>query len=867
MKLNKIIIFLSVFVMLFSITNVAAWSNNSFSNAQTIKNISLPGYENLSIPQNTFITNARFNISIANLSYNFYNLYFEGTNYSTGAAAKDGQGMGGNSSLILISDNVDDEVYKFDTSMNSLGTFDTAASGNGNPQGITTDGTYIYVVDQTDSLIYVYTYAGALSRTFAIDSDLANPFSSIMYYNNFIYIMNNSGDGYIDKMNLSGYNFGTVYSPPNGCAYQRAFNHNNTNIWYIGTDFGGNYCYKMFNMSWGQETDLTVGNFSFLNGGINQAHGLIYSSGYIYFGQLEDGTDSVYKLKVDKNVYENQNLNLTINNKQLFYYPGLFNQSNNRTNNFYNLINSYLSSCSYSGGYCSVPIYSNSNVSGIITFSDLLLNNFGYIQNNVTYNSNALESSSQSFILNLSYDSNFYSQVSATLYYNNTAYTSTKTGSNNNFLFSNSLITPDVSAATNISFYWTLSFYNGTTYEYYNTSIYNQSITSLAMDNCTTNTRQLFNFTIKDERLQTNLANTTVEVAFNLYSSDYSAYFLNYSASLSYNPIRICLSNTFSGNETYYLEGTVSYLASGYAKEYYNFRNYSITNSTFATAIILYDLNSSDSTDFKLIFTGFDYQRVSNALVYLERQYISENQFKTVELPVTDSNGETILHMVRNDQRYNIRIVKDNEILGNFVNLIAFCEDYTIGDCKIELNARDSNEALFDYYNSLGIFFSEPTYDNSSGTVSFQFTSSDGSVRDVLMAIERHNVLGNRSICNATASSSSGTLFCNIGTLGDSEIIVDIYVNSILTVTKEISLTDFDYGEIGYLVFFLGALIMIFFFHDSKEGILWSIIISAAVGVGLSLVKTDLIGLGASGLWLLIIVIIGLWKLNKDRNP
>ena len=80
-----------------------------------------------------------------------------------------------------------------------------------------------------------------------------------------------------------------------------------------------------------------------------------------------------------------------------------------------------------------------------------------------------------------------------------------------------------------------------------------------------------------------------------------------------------------------------------------------ILSTTAAQNITLFDLNLSDSTEFQLTFTGDDYLPLEDALIFIDRQYIAENTFKTVELPLTDSNGQTILHLVRNEVIYNIR--------------------------------------------------------------------------------------------------------------------------------------------------------------------------------------------------------------------
>lgn len=79
------------------------------------------------------------------------------------AAAGIGQpeGMAFDGTYLWIVDSTDDEVYKFDTSgtYQSI-SFDTNASGNDNPIGIVFDGTYFWITDDTDDEVYKYDASG-----------------------------------------------------------------------------------------------------------------------------------------------------------------------------------------------------------------------------------------------------------------------------------------------------------------------------------------------------------------------------------------------------------------------------------------------------------------------------------------------------------------------------------------------------------------------------------------------------------------------------------------------------------------------------------------------------------------------------------
>lgn len=209
---------------------------------------------------------------------------------------------------------------------------------------------------------------------------------------------------------------------------------------------------------------------------------------------------------------------------------------------------------------------------------------------------------------------------------------------------------------------------------------------------------------------------------------------------------------------------------------------------------------------------------VENALVFVDRQYIPENVFKTVELPKTDANGQTVLHLVRNDVIYNLRIIKENIVLGTFDNIVAFCQDFTIGDCTIDLNAFDSTEEIFSYDNFTEIQFTTPSYNETSGIVTFNFATNDGSVKNVTMFVERNDIFGNRTICTNELFSASGSLSCAAGTgLDETTLVINIFVDNSKIISSPLNISGNGLGEIGYLAFFMILLSFVIMFSDPNQ--------------------------------------------------
>lgn len=485
-------------------------------------------------------------------------------------------------------------------------------------------------------------------------------------------------------------------------------------------------------------------------------------------------------------------------------------------------------------------------------------------ENAAYYKTPTQEGLTQSYILDVNV-STFFPVTSATLTYGGSSIATSATATSGNLNLSASRQTPSVTVPTNYTFYWTLNLNDGTSY---NSSQFIQTVNPIQFTNCT-NSSALFLFRIVDEETQVDLSNTELEVAFNLYDFAGNAV-TSYNRTSTSNPDGVCLTEQINSTG-YYVDGTVRYSNPESAIEYYEIRNYTWTGNYTTQNITLYDLNLSDSTDFQLTFTGEDYLPSASTIVYLERQYISENTFKVVEAPITDANGQTILHMVRNDVYYNLRMVKDGELIGSFQNVRAFCQDASIGNCVLPLNALSNETNLFNYEEEVGLIVpSAPTYNESNGLMSFSFTSSDSSVKTVQLLVQSNSVFGNQSICSNSISSASGTLSCDVSAFtAEGSLQSIVLVDGEETLYSTVILEPTDYGSTGYLVWFIVTLAFILITGENKTLLMLGILVSTIGAFATGLAIGQLIGLGAgvgtAGIWIIILVVLAIWKLNKEK--
>ena len=490
---------------------------------------------------------------------------------------------------------------------------------------------------------------------------------------------------------------------------------------------------------------------------------------------------------------------------------------------------------------------------------------FSVLEINQTFNNETIEGSLEDFEAQIKLGSTLSISASALIYNGTTNVGSSSTSGGITTLTATNVLISSVTANTNLSFVWALILSDSSQI---NLTIKNQTVLNLDLDNCGVFTNRIFNFTSVDEEKQTILVNTTQEIAVNIFSSDRSELILNLSDEYTSNPTLICLNINLTNSTIYSVDVIARYSAEDpdYAIEYFNIVNLELTNDTEEQVVTLFDLNLSDSTEFQLTFTGQDFLPVENALVFIERQYIAENTFKTVELPKTDSNGQTVLHLVRNDVLYNIIVVKDNVVLGSFSNLIAFCDDFTIGDCKISLNAIGEETGVFNYDEGVGILYdTQPVYNASTFLVSFDFISSDGESKIVTLTVERRDVFGNTSICSSTVISVGGTVFCNTGNVTDATLFTSIFVDEEEWINSQVSVDTSTYGSMGYVALFFISLLLILTFGDSKNGTIFSLLIGYLIAITMGWMVGGIIGPTSSGVWIIVLTIVAIYQINKNR--
>ncbi|GIW67815.1 MAG: hypothetical protein KatS3mg096_710 [Candidatus Parcubacteria bacterium] len=439
--------------------------------------------------------------------------------------------------------------------------------------------------------------------------------------------------------------------------------------------------------------------------------------------------------------------------------------------------------------------------------------------------------------------------------------------SNNNFTLKTTFETPSVTNDVNVSWFWVI---NQDTLQY-NTSSINQTILNLGIDNCSSFTYTLYNFTIYNEKNRSQLSgtgdNTTGKVDIKIKSTTGNTIESFNKSYDKINPFRVCLNNNLSNNEFYNVDGLVEYKADQFVNEFYFLQNETLNKSTLYQNISLYDLPTTDAVSFKFSIKDTSFLPLEDALVEVYRKYTETGQYLLVERPKTDVKGETTASMTPDSVIYKIIIRKYGQNLKEITDSKAICQNPSLFQCLIEINLLGSQIKAPDFTKEKDINFTI-SYDNQTNSVKADFTILSNNQSKVTLVVSKEDILGT-SLCTKEVVATTGTLICNLNSsIGNSTIKVKLYKDDYLVGSGAIGINSKP-SEIysGALIIF-GLLI---FLSILGAGISHSPVLTVAsfmVGVfGLFFLNifSNATGYvyGATIVWLVLAIIIILVKISN----
>ncbi len=481
------------------------------------------------------------------------------------------------------------------------------------------------------------------------------------------------------------------------------------------------------------------------------------------------------------------------------------------------------------------------------------------------------EGGSDTFMLNFTLGSS-ESISSAFLNYNNTNFAAEITTFPNNIvILDNPLEIPNVGIDRNVSFLWIINLAS----KQVNTSSSNQTVLNFGIGNCTDFGTLIINYTLRDEEFQNILGgiaeNTSIEVDVNISTLIGNQAVAQYSNLFNRtNPALVCVKDETLNETSFRLDAQVRYISQDRQAEFHNIQNFTLNNKTIPQNINLFDLLSADAQVFTILFKDGNFLPVEDALIDIQRKYIAEGIFKSVEIPITDRDGIGVASLVLDNVIYNIVVSKNGNILGTFRDRIAVCDNLLTGDCSISLNEIETGTPMEDFQEAAGINF-VTSINQTTRTISILFTTTDGSSANMALVTNVSDNFGTNLACDDSLVSSTGTLTCVVpNSVGNTTVISELIRDGEIVRTFQFSLFDDpadNFGGSGLVMALVFVMAIPFLFITDPRGLiiggLMGFVVVGMIGL---VVSGAFLAIGSSFTWAVVIAAIGIWKITEREK-
>lgn len=215
---------------------------------------------------------------------------------------------------------------------------------------------------------------------------------------------------------------------------------------------------------------------------------------------------------------------------------------------------------------------------------------------------------------------------------------------------------------------------------------------------------------------------------------------------------RLCLLNNQTVNATIYIQYTTT---PGYTNRYYI---YNTLYNTTGQTINLYDWTNTNASLLRVIWRSQStWNPISNSVAKLQRNYVGEGVWRTVQEDLTDYTGLSYFHVVQLNTDYKLLLYDQNNNLLYTTDTVKFsCDIYGICDVTVVIGQQIST------LNTGTSIIVTPTYNNNTGIITTTFIDSTGTNNNMQILVQTANTTNTYTICNNELRASSGTVTCNI---------------------------------------------------------------------------------------------------------
>jgi len=387
---------------------------------------------------------------------------------------------------------------------------------------------------------------------------------------------------------------------------------------------------------------------------------------------------------------------------------------------------------------------------------------FILVEVNQTFEPVVYETDLETYKIDLKYDSSSWDSASVMLYYNGSNSTGVIMGAGDNIYGSSERNVPSVTVAGARDFYWTISLTNATGVYDFNSTTQTQNISRIGFRLCNySENPQLFfqAFSTTDPEIP---VNSTFASAWTMKNAAGGSDFLRSFEDTSglNSSWGFCI---VPNSSTYTISIDLTVDAANYTPT-----THFIVDTNYSNVgenISLYLLHDDLSTLTQIKVTDQDNIAVEDVYVTIQRYDMGTDTYYNVAMARTDSSGEDLVYMSWYDDWY--------KFVGVYEGAVAF----TDGPKKISSTPQTFKIGSIAElpYEKFGDILYGLTYNNATENFVLTYVDPSGQVSSNCLRVIKRNVTQDYTICETCETSSSATIYCNIGASGNGTFIADYY--------------------------------------------------------------------------------------------
>lgn len=463
-----------------------------------------------------------------------------------------------------------------------------------------------------------------------------------------------------------------------------------------------------------------------------------------------------------------------------------------------------------------------------------------FSENNATFNASAQETARESFILNITTETNILS-VDATLNYNGTLHDSTSSCIGNECAISNTIDLPLIGGVESElhNFFWNITTFDGSSSIETISSTRIQNVSKIHLEQCNaTFIIKTLNFSMFDESNLSRLMPMAFDGTFDYWVGS-GTIKKNTSISDNVTEMNLCI----APNTTMNIDATIDYdeasNVSIYTSRFFYFDDKSING--VIEHIKLYLLKSTSSTSFILKVQDENLLPVADALIEIHRFYPGEGIFKIVQIAKTDDNGKSIGFFETETVDYKFVIKKAGETLleTEKQKVVPETSPFTLTfNTGAELGEPWSSQ------NPIPSLNSTLTWNEDTGIVTYTYVDSSGNFSSGRLLVQETSLVNSTAysvLCNETSVLSSASLTCDVGNSTGFYLAGGYITRSAEGLDKQINFQIEDFStQSGILGLFFGwflILIAAFMFSFNEMAGIWAVTVTIFLVNLLGLIK------------------------------